>query len=66
MSIDKSKIPADTYTVRDDSMTVRHIQEHLTTSHLQGALKPSEKPKPIPTAGSKEKDSVPTSKRKEK
>jgi hypothetical protein len=67
MSTDKPKKPADTITVRNDSMTVKHLQEHLTTSHLQAALNPSEKPKPVPTEGSsRDKGSAPTSRPKEK
>jgi hypothetical protein len=66
VSTDKSKKPVDTSTVRADSMTTKHLMEHLTIAHLQGALKPSEKPKPAPTAGSHDKGYVPTSGPKEK
>jgi hypothetical protein len=64
--------PADTGTVYNDSMTTQHLLHQLTTSHLSDALKPSEKPKPVPTAGSNDaagsndKGSAPISESKEK
>lgn len=67
MSTDKSKRPADTAAIGNDSMKVTHLKKYLTTSHLQAALKPSEEAKPAPIAGpSRDKGSAPTLKPEEK
>jgi hypothetical protein len=66
MNADKSKKPTDVRRAYADSMTTKHLMEQLTTSHLQGALRPTEKPKPLPTPGSCDKGSEPTNTPKQK